>query len=118
MVDVSYFLNNDVQEIYKKERYNQVFIILKFNRYSCSFLFVFICYDTCSIKKSHARNLIFEILRKSKIAERLDSSHEIWLNYDFYKKELYKKQDGLYEIESIDNPNLVTISISPKEYYK
>ena len=56
------------------------------------------------IKESNAQSLIFEIRRHSKIAERLDSSHEVWKNYNFYKPELYK-QAGLYEIESIDNPN-------------
>ena len=29
-----------------------------------------------------------------------------------------KKQVGLYEIESIDNANLITISVNPKEYFE
>ena len=79
---------------------------------SCSFW-----NDTCSIKESDARNLIFEIIRRSKIAERLDSSHEMWKNCDFHKPELYK-QPGLYKIESTDNPNILTISINPKNIMK
>ena len=41
----------------------------------------------------------------------------------FGKDSMYKinkknKQVGLYEIENIDNPNLVTIAINPKEYFE
>ena len=61
--------------------------------------------------------MIFGILRHSKIAERLDSSQKIWKNHDFYKPEL-QKQVGLYEIESINNPTILTISMNPKEYYE
>ena len=29
-----------------------------------------------------------------------------------------KKQVGLYEVESIDNPNIVTVAVNPKEYFE
>ena len=29
-----------------------------------------------------------------------------------------KKQVGLYEVESIDNPNVIIISVNPKEYFE
>ena len=29
-----------------------------------------------------------------------------------------KKQVGLYEIESIDNGNIITISVNPKKYFE
>ena len=29
-----------------------------------------------------------------------------------------KKQVGLYEIESIDNASVITISVNPKEYFE
>ena len=38
-------------------------------------------------------------------------------NYNFYKPKIYK-QAGLYEIESIDNQNILTFSINHKEYYE
>ena len=42
---------------------------------------------------------------------------------DFWKKfhvqdKSKKKQVGLYEIENINNQNLVTIAIKPKEYFE
>ena len=80
---------------------------------SCSLLSNFVSYDSCATKESKARSLLFEILANSKIAKRLDTSHKIWKKYGSFKHKLYK-QTGLYEIKSIDNPSLVTISVNPK----
>ena len=55
------------------------------------------------------------MLVNSKILERLDISHEFWKKFDVCKPELYKHA-GLYEIESIDNPNTITISINANNY--
>ena len=89
MVDVFSFPNNKTQNIYNKNERIKCFLYLNLTDTDISSIFfVFICNDTCSLKESYVRNLIFEILRHSKIAERLDSSHQIWLNYDFYKLEL------------------------------
>ena len=49
--------------------------------------------------------------------EKKHSSHEIWKLHNLQKSEL-QKQAGLYEIELIDNPKILTISINPKEYYE
>lgn len=82
---------------------------------SCSFTYVFVCSDEyCFIKESAVRNMIFKIIVNSKILERLDTSHEFWEQFKICKPELYE-QVGLYKIDFIDNPNTITISISPKE---
>ena len=36
----------------------------------------------------------------------------------FCRNESIKKQVGLYEVESIDNANLVTIAVNPKEDFE
>ena len=54
---------------------------------------------------------------KSKILERLDLSDDFWERFNVQDKSK-KKQVGLYEIENIDNPNLVTIAFNPKEYFQ
>ena len=53
----------------------------------------------------------------SKVINRLDLSDDFWVQFGLQNKPL-KKQIGLYEIESIDNPNIITISINPKEYFE
>ena len=49
--------------------------------------------------------------------ERLDVSDEYWKQYDVHDPST-KKQMGLYEIENIDNPNVCTIAVNPKEYFE
>ena len=52
----------------------------------------------------------------SKILERLDLSDDFWDQFNVQNKKL-KKQVGLFETESINTPNIITISINPEEYY-
>ena len=53
----------------------------------------------------------------SKILERLDLSDDFWDQFNVQNKKL-KKQVGLFETESINTPNIITISINPEEYYE
>ena len=54
---------------------------------------------------------------QSKIFDRLDLSAELWEKFNSWNKDL-KKQVGLFEIENIDKPNVITIALNPKEYYE
>ena len=56
-------------------------------------------------------------MKKSKTAKRLDVSDEFWMQIEMYDKST-KKVMGLYEIENIDNQNIFTIVINPKEYFE
>lgn len=38
--------------------------------------------------------------------------------FDVYDPKLQKKQVALYEIESIDNANILTIAVNPKEHFE
>ena len=53
----------------------------------------------------------------SKIYKRLDLSDDFWSEFNLQNKEI-EKQVGLYEIESMDNANIITIAIDPKEYFE
>ena len=83
----------------------------------CSWLFNFICKKECNIRKSESRNLIFQILKQSKIVERLDVSEPFWSQLEM-RNENVKKQMGLYEIENISNANICMIAVNPKEYFE
>ena len=60
------------------------------------------------------RKIIFEILKQSKIAERLDVSDEFWTQFGTHNRKV-KKRVELYETENKDNANICTIAVSPKE---
>ena len=54
---------------------------------------------------------------KSKIFDRLDLSDDFWDQFGVQNKKL-KKQVVLYKIENINEPNIITIALNPKEYYE
>ena len=51
------------------------------------------------------------------IYKRFDSSHQFWDNFEA-RKEHKRKRLGYFEIEYIDNPCILTIAASPKEYFE
>ena len=82
-----------------------------------SYFFIFICKLSCCINEKTARSIIFEVLTKSKVLNRLDLSDDSWKQFNVQNKSL-KKQVGLYEVENINNTNILTIAINPKEYFE
>ena len=79
--------------------------------------FVFICDLKCSIDERKSIDIIFKVMIKSKIFERLDLSDNFWDQFGIQNKKL-KKQMGLFEIVSINKANVITIALNPKEYYE
>ena len=79
--------------------------------------FVVICNLNCQLNERDSRNVIFEVMINSKIFGRLDLSNEFWFQFNV-RDTLSDKRVGLYEIESIDNPNIVTIVINPKKHFE
>ena len=56
-------------------------------------------------------------MEKSKILNRLDLSDEFWKQFEIYNADT-KKVMGLCEIENINNQNICTIAVNPKEYFE
>ena len=91
-----------------------MFFISKLNRYRLHFIFfVFISKLSCSIDEENARNIIFEVLTKSKVIESLVLSRNVWVQFVVQNK-TFKNQVGLYEAENIESTNILTITIDPK----
>ena len=78
---------------------------------------MFICELGCAVDKRKSRQIIFEVMIKSKIFNRLDLSDDFWDQFDAQNKML-KKQVGLFEIENINKANIIMIALNPKEYYE
>ena len=109
------FPDTVIIDIYKKNDILKVFVYLILtDTDSCSLQFTFINELSCNISEDRARDIIFEILIL-KLADRLDTSHEFFERFSCRDLST-KKKVGLYEVESIDNPNVVTIAVNPKEY--
>ena len=118
VIDVFYFPDETVKKIYGKHQIKTCFLYQNLtDTDSTSLFFIFFCNHGCSVSEKNSRDIIFEVLTNSKILNRLDLSDNFWQQFGVQNKAL-KKQIGLYEIESIGNPNIITISINPKEYFK
>ena len=118
MIDVFCFPNKDIQLIYDFYQIEKCFLYQNLtDTDSTSLLFVFICNLESTLPESKARKVIFECMTKSKILDRLDVSDEYWKQFNVYNANT-KKQMGLFEIEHIDNPNVCTIAVNPKEYFE
>ena len=118
MIDVFGFPNADMQSIYDYYQIEKCFLYQNLtDTDSTSLLFTFICNLECEVPETKARNVIFECMVKSKILDRLDLSHEFWKQFEV-QNVTTKKQMGLFEIENIDNPNVCTIAVNPKEYFE
>ena len=83
---------------------------------STSLFFVFICSLDCTVSEKDCRKILFEVMIASKIFQRLDLSDDFWEQFNVQNMVIIK-QNGIYEIESIDNANIITISVNPKEYF-
>ena len=84
---------------------------------STSLFVIFICKLSRYINEKTARNIIFEVLTKSKVLNRLDLSDDFWEQFNVQNKSL-KKQVGLYEVENINNTNTFMIAINSRKYFE
>ena len=118
LIDVFWVPDETVQEIYCQNSIIKCHLYLNLtDTGSCSIFFNFICKKECDIRERESRNLIFEILKQSKIIKRFDLSDELWDQFKICDVKL-KKQMDLYEIENTDNANICTIAVNPKEYFE
>ena len=57
------------------------------------------------------------MLKKLKLLERLDLPDDFWERFNAQNKKLNKQVDS-YEIENINNANLLTTAINPRVFWK
>ena len=110
------FPDHAVQKIYKIYQIEKFFMYQNLTDTDSTLLF-FICDIGCTVNEKESRKMLFEVMTASKISNRLDVCDDFWQQFDVQDKTV-KKKVGLYEVESIDNPNVITISVNPKEYFE
>ena len=118
LIDVFVFPTQEIQETYQKYQVEKCYSYQNLTETdSASIFLIFICNLNCSVSEEKARNIIFEVMFKSKVFDRLDLSAEFFEQFNCANATLNKKV-GLFEIENIDKPNVITIALNPKEYYE
>ena len=117
-IDAFCFPDDKVKEVFDKNDNEKYFLYLNLTETdSCSMFFIFICKLECCIPEGDFRNVLFEVFKHSKIGPRLDVSHDFWQQFNMQNKETRKVME-LYEVENLDNENLCTTAINPKEYFE
>ena len=118
IIDVFCFPDETIREIYNKYQIEKCYLYQNLtDTDSTSVFFVFICELESVLPESEARKVIFECMINSELLKRLDVSDDFWRKFNVQDK-TKKKEMGLFEIESIDNPNICTIAVNPKEYFE
>ena len=118
LIDVFMFPNEEIQNIYQQYQVNRRYLYQNLTYTdSTAMLFVFICDLNSCVSEDKAQNIIFDVTIKSKIFDRLDLSAEFYEQFNCRNEDL-RKRVALFEIESIDKPNVITIAVNPKEYYE
>ena len=112
------FPNKEIRKIYDKYKVDRCYLYQNLrDTDSTSVFFVFICDLKSCVDGRKSRVIIFEVMKKSKIFDRLDLSDDFWEQFGIQDRKL-KKQVGLFEIENINKPNVITIALNSKEYYE
>ena len=79
LVNFFLFMTEEVRKIYDQLDIIKCHMYLNLtNTDSCLCFFNFVCKKECNIKEIESRKLIFEVLKRSKIVERLDVSDKFW----------------------------------------
>ena len=85
------FPNAEIQKIYDRCRINRCYLNQNLtDTDSTSLFFVFICDLQYNVKEDEARNIMFEVMLKSKIFDRLDLSAEFFEQFNCRNKDLKK----------------------------
>ena len=96
--DVFMFPNQEIQEIYQQYQVNKCYLYQNLtDTDSTSMFFVFICDLNSCVSEDKARNIIFDVMLKSKVFDRLDLLAEFYKQFNCRNEDL-RKQVGLFEI--------------------
>ena len=118
LTETSSFPGPIVQKIYEKYQIERIICYhILTDTDSTSLQFVILSDPASSFQECDIRDIIFEVIVKTEIFNRFDTSHPFWKKFDACKPKRPKKL-GLYEVEHIDGPCYVTLAVNPKEYFE
>ena len=93
LTETLYFPNDIVKEIYKKYKIGKVICYhILTDTYSTSLLFIVISDPSSDFPESKIRDVIFEVIVKTEIYKRFDTSHPFWEKFNARKPKRQKKK--------------------------
>ena len=118
LAELFMFPDEIVQAIYNKYQIERVYVyhVLP-DTNSTGIQFVVISSVESTFTEPQVHNIIFKIFSQTSIVDRFDKSDDFWKQFNVHDG---SNQNilGLYEVESINDPCLVTLAVNPKEYFK
>ena len=91
LIDVFMFSNQEIQEIYQQYQVNKCYLYQNLtDTDSTSMLFLFTCDLNSCVKEDKARNIIFDVMLKSKVFDRIDLSAEFYEQFNCRNEDLRK----------------------------
>ena len=112
------FPGETVQAIYDQHQIERVYVFhILTDTDSTSMQFIVVSKVESTFTEPELRSILFEIFSKTDISRRFDKSDDFWKQFNVHDSS-NKKVLGLYEVESIDDPCLVTLAVNPKEYFE
>ena len=107
-----------VQAIYDKYQIERVYVYhVLTDTDSTAIQFVVVSSVQSTFTEPQVRNIIFEIFSRTPIADIFDKSDDFWKRFNVHDAS-NQKVLGLYEVESINDPCLVTLAVNLKEYFE
>ena len=92
LIDIFVFPNHEIKEFYKKYQVEKCYVYQNLtDTDSISVFFVFVCDLQCSVSEKDARNIIFEVMLKSKVFDCLDLSANFYEQFNCRNDKLKKK---------------------------
>ena len=113
LAEVFTFPDEIVRAIYDKYQIKRVLVYhILTNTNSTAIQFVISSVDSM-FTKPLVRDIIFEVFSKTSLVDRFDKSEDFWKKFNVYDAS-NQKVLGLYEVESINDPCIVTLAVNPK----
>ena len=114
LAELSMFPDEIVQAIYDKYQIECVYVYhVLTDTDSTNTQFVVISSLESTFTEPQVRNIIFEVFFQTSIVDRFNKSDEFWKQFNVHNAN-NQKVSGLYEVESINDPCLVTLAVIPK----
>ena len=108
--------NPIVQQIYDKYDIERIYCYhVLTDTDSTSLQFVIVSEPDSTFPECDVRDILFEIFSRTEIKNRFDKSDKFWEKFEMCSPQ-NQKVLGLYEVENINDPCLVTLAVNPKEY--
>ena len=105
--------NSLVQKIYSRYMIERIFVYhVLTDTDSTSLQFIVVSSVKSTFTDEQVRNILFEIFSENEIRDRFDKSDKFWEQFGVCKPR-NQKVLGLYEVEIIDDPYLVTLAVNP-----